>query len=254
MEELIKKEGGFEYVEVGEGPVIVVLHGLFGALSNFKDVLEHFKGGYRVVIPMMPLYSLPVLKTNVKNLAEYIHDFIEYKGFERVNLLGNSLGGHVALVYGAKHPSKVDSITLTGSSGLYENTMGQSYPRKGNIDYVRERVQYTFYDPKTASDELVNECFAIVNDRVKTLKILSLAKSAIRHNMADELPNMVMPTCLIWGKQDNITPPEVGEEFNKLMPNSDLFWMDKCGHAPMMEKPEEFNGIFESWLTNTLKK
>lgn len=254
MEDIFKKEGGFEYVEIGEGPVVLVLHGLFGALSNFKEVLEHFKGTYRVVIPMMPLYSLPVLKTNVKNLAEYIHDFIAFKGFENVNLLGNSLGGHVALVYGAKYPKKVATITLTGSSGLYENTMGQSYPRKGNIDYVRERVQYTFYDPNTASDELVDECFAIVNDRVKTLKILSLAKSAIRHNMAEELPSMVMPTCLIWGKQDKITPPEVGEEFNKLMPNSELFWMDKCGHAPMMEKPDEFNGIYEAWLNKTLKK
>jgi pimeloyl-ACP methyl ester carboxylesterase len=127
--------------------------------------------------------------------------------------------------------------------------MGQSYPRKGNIDYVRERVQYTFYDPNTATEELVQECYSIVNDRAKTLKILSLAKSAIRHNMAEDLPNIHIPTCLIWGKQDTITPPEVGEEFNKLMPNSDLFWIDQCGHAPMMEKPEEFNTIYESWLT-----
>ena len=253
MEDILKKDGGFEYVEVGEGPVVVVLHGLFGALSNFKDVLDHFQSNYRVVIPIMPLYTLPVLNTNVKSLMKHIRDFIEYKGFDKVNLLGNSLGGHVALVYAAKYPEKVDTLTLTGSSGLYENTMGQSYPRKGNIDYVRERVQYTFYDPKTATDELVDECFAIVNDRMKTLKILSLAKSAIRHNMAEDLPNMKMDTCLIWGKQDNITPPEVGEEFNKLMPNSELFWMDKCGHAPMMEKPEEFNGIYEAWLNKTLK-
>jgi pimeloyl-ACP methyl ester carboxylesterase len=249
MEELIKREGGFEYVEQGEGPVILVLHGLFGALSNFQDVLQHFSSHYRVVIPMMPIYSLPVLDTNVKSLAKFIHKFIQFKGFEKVNLLGNSLGGHVALVYSVRHPEKVQTLTLTGSSGLYENTMGQSYPRKGNIDYVRERVQYTFYDPNTATEELVQECYSIVNDRAKTLKILSLAKSAIRHNMGEDLPNIHIPTCLIWGKQDTITPPEVGEEFNKLMPNSDLFWIDQCGHAPMMEKPEEFNTIYESWLT-----
>lgn len=252
MEERIIKEGEFEYLEVGNGPVIVVLHGLFGALSNFKDVLNHFKSNYRVVIPILPLYTLPVLNTNVKSLMKYIRGFIEFKGYDKVNLLGNSLGGHVALVYASLHPEKVQSLALTGSSGLYENSMGSSYPRKGNIDFVRERVQYTFYDPKTATDELVNECFAIVNDRMKTLKILSLAKSAIRHNMADDLPKMKMPTCLIWGKQDNITPPEVGEEFHKLMSNSDLFFMDKCGHAPMMEKPEEFNQIYGDWLNKTL--
>lgn len=252
MNQEIRKEGGFEYLEVGEGPVIVVLHGLFGALSNFKDVLQHFSSNYRVVIPIMPLYTLPVLSTNVESLMKHIRDFIEFKEYKKVNLLGNSLGGHVALVYSSKYPDKVDSLTLTGSSGLYENTMGQSYPKKGNIDYVRERVQYTFYDPKTATDELVEECYAIVNDRAKTLKILSLAKSAIRHNMAKDLPNMKMPTCLIWGKQDTVTPPEVGEEFNALMPNSELFWMDKCGHAPMMEKPEEFNRIYSAWLNKTI--
>lgn len=252
MEGEIKKEGGFEYIEEGNGPVLLVLHGLFGALSNFKDVLGHFKSNYKVVIPLMPLYTLPVLNTNVKSLMNFVRDFVIHKGYDQVNLLGNSLGGHVALVYASKHPEKVQTLTLTGSSGLYENTMGQSYPRKGNIDYVRERVEYTFYDPKTATDELVNECFSIVNDRMKTLKILSLAKSAIRHNMAKDLPSMKMPTCLIWGKQDNITPPEVGEEFHELMPNSELFWMDKCGHAAMMEKPEEFNEVYESWLKKTI--
>jgi len=252
MESEIRKEGGFEYIEEGNGPVLLVLHGLFGALSNFKDVLNHFKTNYKVVIPLMPLYTLPVLNTNVKALMEFVRDFVNHKGYDKVNLLGNSLGGHVALVFASKFPEKVQTLTLTGSSGLYENSMGQSYPRKGNIDYVRERVQYTFYDPKTATDELVNECFSIVNDRMKTLKILSLAKSAIRHNMAKDLPKMKMPTCLIWGKQDNITPPEVGDEFHKLMPNSELFWMDKCGHAAMMEKPEEFNKVYGSWLSKTI--
>lgn len=252
METEIIKEGRFEYVEQGEGPVIIVLHGLFGALSNFKDVLNHFSSNYKVVIPIMPLYTLPVLDTSVKSVTNYIKEFIDFKKFDKVNLLGNSLGGHVALVYASKYPELVQTLTLTGSSGLYENAMGSSYPRKGNIDYVREKVEYTFYDPKTATDELVNECYSIVNDRSKTLRILSLAKSAIRHNMSKDLPNMKMPTCLIWGKQDNITPQEVGEEFHKLMPNSSLFLMDHCGHAPMMEKPEEFNAIYSEWLEKTL--
>lgn len=248
MEERIIEDNGFTYVERGEGPILLVLHGLFGALSNFKEVLNHFQSNYRVVIPIMPLYARTLQRKSVKSLMQYIHSFIEYKGFEQVNLLGNSLGGHVALIYAAEYPEKVETLTLTGSSGLYENTMGQSYPKKGNIDYVRERVEYTFYDPKTATEALVDECFSIVNDRLKTLQILSLAKSAIRHNMSEELPKMTMPTCLIWGKQDKITPPEVADSFHELMPNSDLFWMDHCGHAPMMEKPEEFNTIYSAWL------
>lgn len=244
----IIKEDKFEYVEKGEGPVILLLHGLFGALSNFHDVIDYFSDRYRVVIPLMPIYTLPVINTNVKNLASFIEDFIEFKGFEKVNILGNSLGGHVGLVYTSKFPEKVNTLTLTGSSGLYENSLGSSFPKRSDKNFIRKRVEVTFYDPENATDELVDECYAIVNDKTKVIRILSLAKSAIRHNMNDELPSLTMPCCLIWGKDDEITPPEVAEEFHELLPNSSLYWIDKCGHAPMMEQPKEFNSILDDWL------
>jgi len=248
MELKIKQEGGFKYLEKGTGPVIVVLHGLFGALSNFKDVVEHFCSSYTVVIPMMPIYELPVINTNVKNLTKFIHDFIEFKGYEKVNLLGNSLGGHVGLVYTTKHLSSVNSLTLTGSSGLYENAMGGSFPRREDYDYIKEKVGLTFFDPKHATKELVDECYEIVNDRASALRTLALAKSAIRHNVAKDLPALNIPVCLIWGKNDTITPPEVAEEFKELLPKADLFWIDECGHAPMMEQPQEFNTLYSTWL------
>jgi pimeloyl-ACP methyl ester carboxylesterase len=65
--------------------------------------------------------------------------------------------------------------------------------------------------------------------------------------MAKDLPAMTIPVCLIWGKNDSITPPEVAEDFLKGFPDADLFWIDECGHAPMMERPEEFNAILSSW-------
>lgn len=244
----IIKEDKFEYVEKGEGPVILLLHGLFGALSNFHDVIDYFSDRYRVVIPLMPIYTLPVINTNVKNLANFIEDFIEFKGFDKVNILGNSLGGHVGLVYTSKFPEKVNTLTLTGSSGLYENSLGSSFPKRSDKNFIRKRVEVTFYDPENATDELVDECYDIVNDKTKVIRILSLAKSAIRHNMNDELPSLTMPCCLIWGKDDEITPPEVAEEFHELLPNSSLYWIDKCGHAPMMEQPKEFNSILDDWL------
>ncbi|HQX02672.1 MAG TPA: alpha/beta hydrolase, partial [Flavobacterium sp.] len=98
---------------------------------------------------------------------------------------------------------------------------------------------------------VVDEVFNIVNDRIKVIKTLTIAKSAIRHNMAKDLPKMTIPTCLIWGKNDKVTPPEVAEEFHKLLPNSDLYWVDKCGHAAMMEHPTEFNHILLEWLQKT---
>ncbi|MGB1042132.1 MAG: alpha/beta fold hydrolase [Tenacibaculum sp.] len=250
MTEFLKKEGKFTYAEAGEGRAIIVLHGLMGALSNFDKTFNHFsKKGYKVLIPELPLYDLPLLKTNVKNLASYLHDFIEHKNLKDVILLGNSLGGHIALYYTKHYPKDVGSLVLTGSSGLYEKSMGDSYPKRGNYEYIKNKAEEVFYDPKTATKELVDDIYNIVNDRVKALKTLSIAKSAIRHNMANDLPNMQQPTCIIWGKQDNVTPPEVADEFHKLLPDSDLFWIDKCGHAAMMETPEEFNNILENWFS-----
>lgn len=248
MDLQVKKEGEFSYVEQGEGEVLLLLHGLFGALSNFNDVLEKFGGRCRVVIPLMPIYTMPILELGVKGLAKFIHKFIEFKQFNQVTLLGNSLGGHVALVYMKMHPERVKAMILTGSSGLYENAMGGSYPKRGSFEYIREKVAYTFYDPKTATDELVNEVFEVTNDRSKVIRILAMAKSAIRHNMKEEIPNFNVPVCLIWGKQDKITPPEVAEEFHELLPDSELHWIDLCGHAPMMERPEEFNEIVDQFL------
>lgn len=252
----LKKEGKFTYIEEGEGEILLLLHGLFGALSNWKDVLDHFSGKYKVIIPMMPIYDLPVWNTSVKGLADFIDEFVEFKGYKDINLLGNSLGGHVALVYtvNCKKPEVIKSLVLTGSSGLYENAFGGSYPRKGDYDFIRQRVEFTFYSPETATKELVDEVFEIVNNRAKGLKIVAMAKTAIKHNMAKELPNIKIPVCLIWGKNDNITPPEVAEEFLQLLPNAELHWLDNCGHAPMMEHPVEFNRILDGFLNKLYSK
>lgn len=244
----IIKDGEYEYLESGQGEPIVVLHGLFGALSNFTDVIDHFSTKYKVIVPIMPLYSMPLPKTSVKNLAEFIGNFIDYKGLDKVTLLGNSLGGHVALVYTLDHMDRVNKLILTGSSGLYENAFGGSFPRREDREYVRNKVAVTFYDPAIVTEELVDEVMLLVGNREKLFKVLALAKSAIRHNMGVELHKYKMPVCLIWGRNDTVTPPEVGEDFNRLMPNSELFWIDKCGHAPMMEHPKEFNKILEAWL------
>ena len=253
MDYLIKKEKKFRYIEQGEGHPIILLHGLFGALSNWKDVVEKFSSRYKMIIPLMPIYDLPVLLTNVRSLANFVHQFIKFKGYTSYSIIGNSLGGHVALMYVLKNPAYVKTLILTGSSGLYENSsMGGTYPKRGDYNFIKEKVEYTFYDPASANKELVDEVFEIVNNRIRLIKILALAKSAIRHNMAKDLPKIPVPTCLIWGREDKITPPEVAEEFHRLIRHSDLLWVDKCGHAPMMERPAEFNALLEPWLDSKI--
>lgn len=248
----IKKEGKFEYVEEGEGKTLLLLHGLFGALSNWEPVLNYFSHKYKILVPLMPIYSNPVDKTNVDNLAKFVHEFVEFKQLDKVTLLGNSLGGHVALVYMLEHAEKVHSMMLTGSSGLYENSMGGTFPRREDYNFIKQKVEYTFHDPQTATKELVDEVYGIVNDRNKALRIVTMARSAMHHNLREELSGIPVPVCLIWGKNDKITPPDVAEEFHKLLPHSELNWIDNCGHAPMMERPAEFNPILEKFLDRVL--
>ena len=248
MQYPIQEEGKFKFIEEGEGEPLVLLHGLFGALSNFKDLIEHFRHNYKVVVPMLPLFDLDILHTTVGGLAKYVHRFIEFKDYKNLHLLGNSLGGHVALVHVLKHPERIKSLILTGSSGLFENGMGDTYPRRGDYEYIKKKTEVTFYDPKIATKELVDEVFDITRNRLKVIKIIALAKSAIRHNLGEELNNIKQPTLLIWGNNDTVTPPFVAREFQRLIPNSELHFIDKCGHAPMMEQPEEFNIILDKFL------
>jgi len=248
MEYEIHKEGKFDFVEVGTGEPLMLLHGLFGALSNFSDLIEHFKHTHKVIIPILPLYDLDLLHTTVKGLAKHVQQFIDHKGYDQVHLLGNSLGGHVGLVYILSHPEKIKTLILTGSSGLFENAMGDSYPKRGDYEYIRAKTAETFYDPAVATKELVDEVFEITNSRIKVIKIIALAKSAIRNNLGEELGQIKVPTLLIWGKNDKVTPPFVAEDFHKLIPNSELAFIDQCGHAPMMEVPLAFNQILEKFL------
>ncbi len=248
----IKQDGKFRFIEEGKGEPLMLLHGLFGALSNFQDLIEHFRKTNKVVVPLLPLLDLDLLHTSVGGLQKFVHRFIEHRNYNNIHLLGNSLGGHVALVYVLKHPEHIKSLILTGSSGLFENGMGDSYPKRGDKEYIRKKTQLTFFNPDLATEDLVNEVFEITNNRLKVIKIIALAKSAIRNNLGEELNHIKHSTCLIWGNNDTITPPFVGKEFNRLIPNSELYFVDKCGHAPMMEVPLEFNQILEAFL-NKLK-
>jgi pimeloyl-ACP methyl ester carboxylesterase len=245
---VVKEDSGFKYVDEGSGPVLLLLHGLFGALSNWKGVTNRFSKNFRVIIPMLPIYEMPIKEAGIDGLRKFVEEFVALKQLNDMIIMGNSLGGHVALDYTLKNPEKVKKLILTGSSGLFEDSMGGSYPKRGNYQYIKERVAYTFYDPNVATKELVDEVFETTNSIPKCMRIVAIAKSAQRHNMATEIPNITAPTFLVWGLNDTITPPIVAHEFNRLIPNSTLQFIDKCSHAPMMEHPEKFNELVEAFM------
>ena len=252
MELRRQHQQGYEFVDEGQGPVLLLLHGLFGALSNWQDVVSEFASDHRVIIPLLPVYEMPLSQAGVPGLVAYVEGFVAAIGLPpSFTLLGNSLGGHVALVYALKNPARVNRMVLTGSSGLFENSMGASFPKRGNYAYVQERVGFTFYDPNLATQELVDEVFDVTNSNAKCLRMIAIARSAQRHNLSKELAKITVPVLLVWGLNDTITPPPVAHEFARLLPQAELRFLDHCCHAPMMERPAGFNAYLRQFLRTT---
>ena len=250
---MIKQEGKFTWLEQGNnGKSIILLHGLMGGIDNFGEMVDIISTKYKVYGLDLKLFEGIKLKVSVKALSDYLYNFMNHLKLESATLIGNSMGGHIGLIFAKKNPNMVDSLILTGSSGLYENSMGDSFPRRGDKDYIRMKTEEVFYNPKVATDELVNNVFEIATNRIKVLKLLAYAKSAIRHNMSQDLPHIQIPTCLIWGAEDKVTPPHVAKEFHDLLPNSELNWIPLCGHAPMWEHPKKFSKIVLKFLQKNL--
>lgn len=226
---------------------IILLHGLFGNLSNWKSVEKKFGLEHQVWAPELPLFS-NIIGQGLNKLVLFLEQYINQNQIEKPVLIGNSLGGHVALLYTLKHPDKVEKLVLTGSSGLYENTFGGSFPRVKDYNYIKAKIEDVFDRKEVVDDEMINHVFGIVQHKLKVLSIIGLARDAQKQNLAVYLPQIKIPVLLIWGLQDIVTPPAVADEFKELLPNATLHYINHCGHAPMMEQPELFNNYVSQFL------
>lgn len=227
---------------------IIFLHGLFGSLSNWQSSVEFFKNDYNIYVPLLPLYDHHE-DDLLEHLVESLNGEIESLAPDKVFLVGNSLGGHLAILYAHRYPNRVDKLILTGSSGLYENLMIGSFPRRSDRNYIRAHIENVFYKRENATSELIEAVFNVLSDNRKCLGIIKAAKATQRNSVSDLLPLIQKPVLLIWGENDRVTPPSVAKEFSLLLPSSTLVFFKECGHAAMMEKPEEFNKMLYGFLS-----
>jgi pimeloyl-ACP methyl ester carboxylesterase len=241
-------EPQFETTETGDvGPEVVLLHGLFGALSNWDSVQPLMTGYARPIALSFPLLTAHRSEVKVKALSLFTEYFIRERNLAPVTLCGNSLGGHVALRLYLAAPELVDCLVLTATSGLYEHSV-DSLPVRPGREFVADHMQRVFHNKDLITDAAVNEIVNILEDRTRVLNLIHAARSAKKDNLKDVLPDVKVPTLLLWGEDDEVTTMEVAEMFHKLIPNSKLVTIKNCGHAPMIEHPQWFSGEVEKFL------
>lgn len=238
----LKEENGPEFKAIeagGEGPELLLLHGLFGALSNWDHTIPLFAKFAKPIALQLPILTAHRTDVKIKSLALYAEAFIRERSLQPVAICGNSLGGHVALRLCLACPELVDCLILTATSGLYEHSV-DSLPVRPGEKFVREHMGRVFYNTRFITDEAVAEIADILKSRANTLNLIHAARSAKKDNLYDLLPQIQVPTLLLWGEDDNVTTMEVAETFHKRIPNSILKSVKGCGHAPMIEHPDWF--------------
>lgn len=226
---------------------MVLLHGLFGALSNWDEIFPLFAKYCNPISLSLPIISGHRSEVRVKALAAYTELFVRRRNLQPVILCGNSLGGHVALRLALASPHLVDCMILSGASGLYEHSV-DSLPVRPGEKFIREHMARVFHSPKFITDQAVEEIHTIIKSRMNTLNLIHAARSAKKDNLLNELKHISVPTLLLWGEDDEVTTMAVAETFHKHIPNSELATIKNCGHAPMIEHPEWFAEKVQTFL------
>lgn len=250
-DEARQDEPEFRWLEQGAGEPVVLLHGLMGQMHHWEPVLEGVEDGYRPIALTLPIFHPDLPEASLDALARYVLRFLDALDIPRAVIGGNSLGGHVALRLALDHGERVSGLVLTGSSGLFERGFTNGVPHRPDRRWVQRKMEEVFFDPALVTDGWVEDVHRLVTTPASALRVLRFARSARRDNLEDRLGEIRVPTLLVWGLEDRITPPEVGERFRALIPDAQLWHLSRCGHAPMLERPSLFAEVVDDWLEGT---
>lgn len=244
---------GCHYLEIGSGPVpVVLLHGLFGSPENWRSIMDDLAEHYRFLALQLPIdhngRRCHKQFRSLDQLTDHVEHFFDALGLRHAVLCGNSLGGQVALDFCLRRPECVDRLIITGSAGLFERNLSGGRALQLGHSLIREQACEIFYDPIHVTEELVDTLYHTLSDRSYRRFLVRVAKATRDRHMRDELAKVGVPTWIIWGRNDTITPPFVAEQFCAGIRNARLAFIDECGHAPPIEQPKEFARLLHSFL------
>jgi pimeloyl-ACP methyl ester carboxylesterase len=225
-----------------------------GQMQHWDAVLDALSRGYRGIAPGLPIFHPGLREASIDALARHVVDLMDALDLPRAVVGGNSLGGHVALRLVLEHPDRVTGLVLTGSSGLFERGFTSGVPHRPDRAWVRRKMEEVFFDASLVTEGWVEEAHRTVTTPASALRVLRFARDARRDNLEARLGRIRVPALLIWGLEDRITPFEVGERFRDLIPTAQLWCLSRCGHAPMLERPEPFAAAVSAWLDATRRR
>lgn len=258
------------YVEAGDGPVVLLIHGLADYLLSWYcniDALAY--AGYRVIAPDLPGSGESDkpghLDYDPVSAAEFIYDFSQELGLKKFSLVGSSAGGLIAGLFALENPDMVEKMVLVCSGGFGRRVSWLlrilSVPLLGNLVYqlwLNNKMGVTkrlFYRTPPILDELLPEM-----ERMKLLPgareaVLSALRSTVTlrgiRNQAyilERLKDSAVPLMTVWGANDTIIPAVHAEDVRRELPGSIVQIIPECGHWPQMEHPEQFNPLLISFL------
>ncbi|MEO0513441.1 MAG: alpha/beta hydrolase [Planctomycetota bacterium] len=221
-------------------PEFCFLHGLVGLNEHWEHVAKSITDAARCTLLEIPLLRLRGKDCSIHGATSLTANFLEDHFDRPVTLVGNSFGGHVALKLALTRPDLVHSLVLAGSSGLLEKSQIGSIELRPSRRWLREKIGELFFDKDHVSDADIERAHAELSTKDGARAMVRLSRSARKDHLGDTIAGIAQPTLLVWGKEDTVTPPEAGRAFASLMPNSRMVWLDRCGHAPMIEQPEPF--------------
>ncbi len=224
----------------GRGVPFVFLHGLVGLNDHWEGVTARIRDRVRCVLFELPLLRLRGDHCSIHGATDLTARFVHERFTEPVVLVGNSFGGHVAARLAIDHAELVRGLVLTGASGILEKSMVSDVQIRPSREWLARKIGELFFDRAHMRENDLDRAFAELSDRGGARAMVKLSRSARKDHLGDRMRDIRVPTLLVWGKQDVVTPPEAAQGFARSIPGSTLVWLDKCGHAPMIEKPEEF--------------
>ena len=248
-----------QYVDVGTGPVVVLLHGLGGNSANWAFNLGALSQKFRVIAPDQIGFGRsdkPLINYRVQTYADFLDKFLEGLNVERASLVGNSMGGWVASLYALKYPKRVERLVLVDAAGFAPPKELDLSTLSGLNPSTREQTRYlmnlVFFNPMFKSDANVDATLAARISAGDGYTIQSLVESIYRNeDMLDgKLAGVKQPTLILWGREDGLTPlAREGEKFKKEMPAAQFVVFNNCGHVPQVEKAAEFNAAVLKFLS-----